>query len=98
MSKTDAPEELRLRPRASERVALSIPVDLLDKVRAAAAARDMSVEALLKLYIGQGMRQDAALRSLESLLETTAEVLARHIPSEEERAAILREIRGESAA
>jgi hypothetical protein len=98
MSKVDAPEELRLRPRPSAPVTLSIPLDLLDSIREAAAARDMSVEALLKLHIGEGMRQDAVLRSSESLLETTAEVLARHIPSEEERAAILREIRGESAA
>lgn len=31
-------------------------------------------------------------------METTAEVLARHIPSDEERSTIMREIRGEVAA
>ncbi len=95
MSKTNAPEGLHLRPRPSAAVTLSIPVDLLDAMRAEAASRDMRVEALLKLYIGQGMRQDAALGSAEDLLATTAEVLARHIPSGELRATILHEIRGE---
>ncbi len=67
-------------------------------IRRVAGTRDMSPEALLKFYIGQGLRQDAARLFSERIMETTAEVLARHIPSEEERSAILREIRGEVAA
>lgn len=58
----------------------------------------MEPDELLKFYIGQGLRQDAARLFSERIMETTAEVLARHIPSEEERSAILREIRGEAAA
>ncbi|HEX6038537.1 hypothetical protein [Longimicrobium sp.] len=95
------PEEItniRIRPRAAEPVTLPIPVQTMDLVRRVATTRDMSAEELLKFYIGQGLRQDAARLFSERILETTAEVLARHIPSEEERSAILREIRGEAAA
>jgi hypothetical protein len=67
-------------------------------LREVAATRDMSAEALMKLYIGQGLRQDTSRLFSERILETTARVLARHISSEEERSAILREIQGEAAA
>ena len=97
MSNPDEPVTLRLRPRPSDAVTLSIPSDTLELVRRVAATRDMSADALLKFYIGQGLRQDAARLFSERLMQTTAEVLARHIPSEEERSAILREIRGEAA-
>lgn len=98
MSKPDEVGTLRLRARASEAVTLSIPSDTLELIRRVAGTRDMSEEALLKFYIGQCLRQDAARMFSERIMETTAEVLARHIPSEEERSAILREIRGEAAA
>lgn len=97
MSKPDEPGTLRLRPRPSESVVLSIPSDTLETIRRVAATRDMAPDALLKLYIGQGLRQDAARLFSERIMQTTAEVLARHISSEEERSAILREIQGEAA-
>jgi hypothetical protein len=89
---------IRLRPQVTEAVSLPIPVDTLELLRRVAATRDMSPEALLRFYIGQGLRQDSARLFSERIMETTAEVLARHISSEEERSAILREIRGEVAA
>ncbi len=49
---------LRVRQRLSESVALNIPVDVLEDIRRVASGRDMSEAALLKLYIGQGLRQD----------------------------------------
>jgi len=98
MNRPDEPTELQLRPRATEPVTLAIPSDTLATLRQVAATRDMSPEALMKLYIGQGLRQDAARLFSERILETTARVLARHIASEEERSAILREIQGEAAA
>jgi hypothetical protein len=58
----------------------------------------MSAEAVMKLYIGQGLRQDTSRLFSERILETPARVLARHISSEEERSAILLEIQGEAAA
>lgn len=52
--------ELKLRPRPSQTVSLNIPIDTLQDLENIASKRDMSVEALLKFYIGQGLRQDLA--------------------------------------
>jgi len=98
MKKPEEELTLNLRPRASEPVTITIPKDTLDSIQRAAASRDMSVEALLKFYIGQGLRQDLAKLFSDRVLETTAQVLARHIESEEEISAIIREIRGETVA
>jgi hypothetical protein len=98
MSKPDEVTDLRFRPRAAENVTLSVPANTLAALREVAELRDMSTEALMKLYIGQGLRQDTARLFSERILETTARVLARHISSEKERTAILREIQGEAAA
>ena len=98
MSDPDEITNIRLHPQVTRPVSLQIPVNTLDLVGRVAASRDMSPEALLKFYIGQGLRQDAARLYSERILETTAEVLARHISSEEERFAIMSEIQGEAAA
>ncbi len=96
MTRSDEAEQLEPRPRPTQVLALTLPRDTLASLRRVAGWRDMRPEALLKLYIGQGLRQDASRISSARILETTEEVLARHIPSEEQRAAILREIRGEA--
>lgn len=98
MSKLDEVLDLRLQPRPTESLTVAIPSEALAALREVAATRDMTPEALMKFYIGQGLRQDTARLFSERILETTARVLARHIPSEAERAAILREIQGEAAA
>jgi hypothetical protein len=98
MSSPDEITVLRVHPRPSEPVTLSIPIDTLGTIRDIAETRDMSPEALMKFYIGHGLRQDTARLFSERILEKTERVLARHIPSEDERSAILREIRGEAAA
>lgn len=85
--------ELHIRPRPTETVSLEIPKDTLESLKKVAARRDMSYQALLKFYIGQGLRQDLARLFGDRVLETAAEVLARHIQSEEEVSAILQEIR-----
>jgi hypothetical protein len=54
----DEPTELRWRPRVTEDVTLRIPSDTLDALREVAEGGDMSVEALMKLYIGTGLRRD----------------------------------------
>lgn len=93
-----SPDEatLRLRPRPAETISIDIPVDTLDMLRHVATNRDMSVQALLKLYIGQGLRQDSSRLYADHILERTAEVLARHVVSPEEVAAILQEIHGKA--
>jgi hypothetical protein len=51
---------------------------------------------LLKFYIGQGLRQDIAKLFNERLLDKTAQVLSRHLHSEEEISRILQEIKAET--
>jgi len=77
---------------------LKIPVETLKSLERVAASREMSVDALIKFYVGQGLRQDLAKLFADRVLETTEQVLTRHIQSEEEVSAILKEIRGEAAA
>jgi hypothetical protein len=84
---------LRIRPRPNSPVTISIPVDTLASLEKIATSRDMSVEALIKLYIGQGLRQDLGKLFADRLMEKTEQVLTRHLQSEQEVAAILKEIR-----
>lgn len=84
---------LQLRPRATTAVQLSVPTDAFTELEHVAHYRDMSVDALLKLYIGQGLRQDTAKLFSERVLDLIAEVLTRHGQSEEQVAAILHELR-----
>ena len=91
MAKKDL--DLHIRPRPTETVSLDIPKDTLESLKKVATKRDMTPQALLKFYIGQGLRQDLARLFGDHVLETTAEVLAKHIQSEEEVSTILREIR-----
>ncbi|MCC3446361.1 MULTISPECIES: hypothetical protein [unclassified Microcoleus] len=55
------------------------------------------MSALLKFYIGQGLREDLTKLFSDRLLEATAQVLARHLDSEEEVSTIIREIQSETA-
>ena len=88
--------DLRLRSRDNKAVTIHIPADTLVSLDKIAASRDMSTEALLKLYIGQSMRQDLAKLSADRVMEKAAQVLTRHLHSEEEVSAILQEIRVET--
>jgi hypothetical protein len=96
MKKPEEELKLQLHPRSKEIVSLEIPKDTLDSLRKVAASRDMSLEALLKLYIGQSLRQDLAKLFSNRVLEATTQVLARHIQSEEEISTIIEEIRAET--
>ncbi|MEZ4869927.1 MAG: hypothetical protein R3C14_51850 [Caldilineaceae bacterium] len=89
---------LRFHPRPSATVTLSMPKDTLASVEKVAAGRDMSIEALIKFYVGQGLRQDLAQMFAEHVLMKTEEVLTRHLQSEEAVSAILKEIRVEAVA
>ncbi|MDJ0728738.1 MAG: hypothetical protein QNJ33_01980 [Crocosphaera sp.] len=57
---------LNIKPRPSENVSISIPKDTLESLKTIADNQDMSLEALLKFYIGQGLRQDLAKLSSDS--------------------------------
>ena len=98
MKKPEQESPLHVHPRETEVISLAIPKDTLASLKQVAAQRDMSYQALLKLYIGQGLRQDLARLFGERVLETTAHVLARRLQSDEEVAAIMREIREASVS
>jgi hypothetical protein len=87
---------LNVKPRPSRSLSVSIPDDTLQSLEKVAAHRDMSLDALLKFYLGQGLRQDLSKFFHERVMEKTAQVLYRHIQSEAEVSAILNEIRTES--
>jgi hypothetical protein len=97
MNNSEEEIKLQLLPRTAEIVSLNIPIDTLASLEKIAANRDMSVQALLKFYIGQGLREDLAKVFSERLLDKTAQVLARHLESAEEISTIIREIQAETA-
>ncbi|TRU87888.1 MAG: hypothetical protein EWV76_09930 [Microcystis novacekii Mn_MB_F_20050700_S1] len=92
MNKPEDEYSLKLHPRLEETISLALPKDTLAAIKKVAANRDMSYEALLKLYIGQGLRQDLTKMFSNRILETTAQVLAKHIDSEAEISSIIEEI------
>lgn len=89
---------LKFRERESEEFVLKIPKDVLASLEKVAQKRDMSVHGLLKLYIGQNLRQDIANYFSGNVLEKTEEVLSRHLQNKEEVKEILREIKLDLAA
>ena len=91
-------EILSLRKRPVETISIQIPVDTLTTLQQVAATKDMSEQALLKLYIGNGLRQDASRLFSDRVLAMTQKVLSKHLQSEEEVYRIMQEIRGQEAA
>lgn len=89
---------LKFRERESENITLSIPKDVLASLEKVAKKRDLSVNALLKLYIGRNLRRDLANYFSHDILERTEEVLSRHLQSKDEVSEILREIKLDLAA
>jgi hypothetical protein len=69
--------------------------EALESLHKVAKQKDMSLEALLKLYIGKCLRQDLSQLFAEQVLQSTEKVLKNHGQSETEVAQILNEIRAE---
>ena len=94
MKTVESENEVRHRPRPVKTVPLTLPSDVIASLQKVAERRGMgSYEALMKFYIGQGLRDDLARLFYDRVLVQAAEVLARHNHSEEEIAAILAELR-----
>jgi hypothetical protein len=89
---------LRFRPREEEIVSLALPVEALAKVDRIAARRSLSRKALLRFYIGKGLREDIAQIYANELLVNAKQVLMQHLQSEEEADAILQKIQTATAA
>ncbi|NJO43669.1 MAG: hypothetical protein HC769_25790 [Cyanobacteria bacterium CRU_2_1] len=63
--------ELKVRPRETETVSIRIPKDTLESLKQMAAQRDMPLGALLKFYIGKGLRQDLSQQFVNQGLDST---------------------------
>lgn len=88
--------ELKVHQREMETISLPIPKDTLESLEKVAAHRDMSVDALIKFYVGKCLRQDLSQLFATQVLDSTAKVLARYHHSEDEVARILQEIQLET--
>ncbi|MEA5512054.1 hypothetical protein VB715_19970 [Crocosphaera sp. UHCC 0190] len=66
MNKTNEETILNIKSRPSESVSIAIPKDTLESLKKIADNQDMSLEALLKFYIGKGLRQDLAKLSSDA--------------------------------
>ena len=60
MIKTEETLKLPIRPRETDTVSIEILRDTLESLKKVAASRDMSYQALVKFYVGQGLRQDVS--------------------------------------
>lgn len=89
--------ELVFRERPSQEIKIRLPVDVVASLEQVAASRDMTVEAIIRFYIGQSLRNDLSKLFADRVLEKTELVLTRHLNSEEQVSEILKEIRVETA-
>lgn len=93
MKPSEKEAEYLIRPRPAVDFTLRMPQDVLDSLVKTAREREMEVDALIRLYVGQGLRQDIARLFADRMFDSTATVLARHLQSAEEVSLILEEIR-----
>ena len=88
--------ELKVDARASEAVMVKVPIDTLADLRAIAHKKDMSLEGLIKFYVGQGLRADLTQLRADQTLNAAQQVLSEHLKSGEAAAKIVNEIRQRS--
>lgn len=93
MNRTAAESKIRFRQRDSVAFSFPLPKEVLESLQHVADERDTSVEALVRMYIGTGLRQDIARLYGERVLASVERVLTQHIDSQEEIEAIVRELR-----
>ncbi len=84
---------LKFREQETVELKLDIPKRVLDSLEKVAAKRNLPLEAVVKFYIGQGLRLDVANFFSGNVLEKTEEVLSRRLQSKEEVSEILHEIK-----
>ena len=86
---------LTIKPRPSETVSIKIPLDTLEQLQEIANNRNMSVESLIRFYIGKNLREEISQQFSNKLMNSTLKVLTKHIPSESQRQEIIQEIKSE---
>ncbi len=77
MKKSEESIELHIHPREKETVSIDVPKDVLESLEKVAKKRDMSIQALIKFYIGQGLRHDLYTEHTNHPNETAPEILAK---------------------
>ncbi len=87
--------ELKIKPRPSEIVSIKIPLDTLANLKIIAQNRNMSLESLIKFYIGKNLREDISQEFSAKLFNSTLKVLSKYISSESQREEIINEIKSE---
>jgi hypothetical protein len=65
--------EVNWRPRETESVPMDLPKTVIASLEKVAASRDMSIDALLKLYIGQSLRRDLSDLRVIQKIDTAVE-------------------------
>jgi len=58
---------LKFYPRETKTITLELSADTLDALKKKAKERDMPLKALLKFYVGQGLRQDLSEEEAKEL-------------------------------
>lgn len=93
----DDPDEIgeldyQIRRRLEGTISVRLPQEVLASLERVAEERSTSVEAVVRMYIGTGLRQDIARLYGERVLASVERVLTQHIDSQEEVEAIVREL------
>ncbi len=83
---------LTIKPRSEEIISIKIPSDTLKQLEEIAQEKDMSLEALIRFYIGKNLREEISQKFAQKLMNSTLKVLSKHISSESEREQIIKEI------
>ncbi len=86
-------KKLEIRKRPSKMVSLRIPLDTLAQLKAVAEAKDLGYQSLLKLYIGEGLREDLSAMKARSLMNETENLLRKHLGNDRKLHTILSKLR-----
>jgi hypothetical protein len=88
-------EELTARayPRKAETLSVLVPENVMKSLKEIADRRGTTIDALVRLYIGQCLRKDLSDLFKNTVLERTEEILRQHLSSEEEIIGIMQKIR-----
>ncbi len=74
-------------------VSIRIPQDTLDALKKVASHRDMAYQALIKFYVGRGLRADLATLHSNRMIDATSQILQRHLKSPRKVFTIVEEIK-----
>ncbi len=86
-------KKFKVTPRPSQTVSPQVPLEALEQLQQIADARNLGIHSLLKLYIGEGLRNDLPLVKKQRLVHETETVLRKHFNRDPKLNAILRKLK-----